>query len=198
MIALFSHFFLQEIQSGWWPIILVNIRRRTCGLGVYTIQTKWVYIPLSHHLCTTGRNLVWPVESWKHIKITRQLWLGFVLATGLNQPLLGLTLFLMMIALYNQCKWKQPHQHPIQRSPDLGEWQEAFKAKALEKCMGPIKSRGHWWRVVLAKSGRNRCRCDSREKEGGWREKTQDQKSEGSRLSPRSTPEKLDALGECY
>lgn len=117
-------------------------------------------------------------------KITRQLWFGFVLATGLNQPLLGLTLFLMMIALYNQRKWKQPHQHPLRRSPDLGEWQEAFKAKALEKSMAPITSPGHWWRLVSVQSKRNRCRCTSKEKEGRWQKATQDQKSESSCLSP--------------
>lgn len=42
----FHIFFLQDIQSGWGSILLLNILRRKFALGFYTIQTKWVYTSL--------------------------------------------------------------------------------------------------------------------------------------------------------
>lgn len=62
VIILFLHFFLKDIQSAWRPILLVNILSKL-ALEFYTIQTRYIYIPL--HVISEQLAQSWS-DLWSH------------------------------------------------------------------------------------------------------------------------------------
>lgn len=105
------------------------------------------------------------MESWKCIQIIRQLWLGFILTARLNGPLWSWPCVLMMIVLYNQCKWTTTQSALYSNKASIhSRWQEVLQVKVLEMCTCQVKCQPHWWRTALPKSGR----CAPLEKKGRW------------------------------